>query len=251
MTSVAIICSSLQERHSALCRSIETWLAACRYSDDVDHFDICVTADGYTEDLSWPKVMNLHKQYTHEPSGSHITAYNYWYNYIDADVYIFTHPDLLFPRDTVMAAIEHAKDNVFVAFKCFWMSPDMTRDINKFDWINPETLEQEPMLFELDELLKGSFYANRTARDIKTWESSTTYAVNKFTADRIYPIPDLGHQGYDDPYQLGLRSLLGISNYTVQNPMLFHQWHPNTWKGTGEDAVREAAQLLDQRRNKK
>ncbi len=82
-----------------------------------------------------------------ERSGSHIAGYNYWLERTAAKVYLFTHPDLLFPVNTVRVAYELAQPNTYVAFKCFWLSPDMTRDLDKFDWRHPETLEQEPMLF--------------------------------------------------------------------------------------------------------
>jgi len=61
-------------------------------------------------------------------SGSHIAGYNWWLERTAAKVYLFTHPDLLFPVDTVRVAYKQAQPSTYVAFKCFWLSPDMTRD---------------------------------------------------------------------------------------------------------------------------
>lgn len=246
MTSVTLICSSIKERHSALLRSIQTWHSSMLYAN-VDHFNICVTADGYDLEDTWPRSFHFNKVSTPERAGSHIKAYNYWYyeTWEVTDVFIFTHPDILFARDTVAKAVEYAEDNTYVAFKCFWMPPDMTRDLNNYDWRNPESLEARPELFQLDSLEKGTFYANRNIRSITTWESSTTYAVNNQTAALMYPMPDLGHQGYDDPYQAGLRAKRAIKNVTVMNPVLFHQWHPQTWNGDNAAAVAEATELIN------
>jgi hypothetical protein len=64
---------------------------------------------------------------------------------------------------------------------------------------------------------------------------------------KVLPLlPDLGHQGYDNPLHAAMRRLLGIHNFTVQDPLVFHQFHENSWHGTGEEAVSEVIQLLDQ-----
>jgi len=245
MTSVAIIISCIEERHEALRNSIYTWGVAGQYAG-VD-YDIYVTAEGYRSppDTKWPKSMWVHKHYTNR-SGSHIAGYNYWFKEVpDADVYIFTHPDMLVPKDTIKVAVERAQDNVYVTFKCFWIPPDMTMRLKDYNWKQPETLEAELDLYAMDDFLKGSFYANGNARKISVWESSTTHAVNNFTAHRMYPFPDLGHQGWDDPYQVALRTLLGIRTDTVMNPILFHQWHANTRNDQEGQAVREALEQLD------
>lgn len=262
MIDVAIIASCIPERRPLLARSLETWRTSIEASGL--HGVIGVWGEGGPEENeNWSAFIH-HNRLGSEPfdfaipmvqTGTHITGYNHFLSLITpreiAKVVLFTHPEIMFPKDTVRVAYEQAQDNVFVAFKMFWLSPDMTRDLENFNWRQPETLEQEPMLFELDELLKGSFYGNANTRAMKQCDSTTTWAMNLQTIKRMKPpFPNLGHQGYDDPYFCALRSYLGIRNFTVQEPCLFHQFHRNTWTGTGEEAVAEAQTLLDEFRRK-
>lgn len=243
MTHVAIVCSSIPARHESLLRSLVTWERSARVSY-AHSYDICVTLQGMTGDEKWPKSMSVRRTYT-GMSGSHIQAYNYWVTKCRADVYIFTHPDMLFPESTVQAAINLVHDDTYVAFKTFWIPQDMTHNLDVLDWSKDVSrLELVPELYNNDTEEHGEFYANRNVRQISLWESSTTYAVNLQTVKRMFPMPDLGHQGYDDPYQAGLRSKLGIKNVTVQDPILFHQWHPSTWDRNFELATKEAQDEL-------
>lgn len=262
MLDVAIICSVIPERFHLFQRSVYTWRESIRESGLRGEIFAWLDDFGGVQGVNYPTpvaanlpiLQNLTLTATQHKSGSHITGYNDGYERVQyrggAKTFIFTHPEMLFPGDTVRVAHEQAQDDVFVAFKCFWLSPDMTNRLSEFSWYTPEELEKESMLFELDGLTKGSFYANRTARNIKVWQSTTTFAYNGKTAARVFPFPDLHHQGYDDPLHAGLRDIFGIRNYTVQDPMLFHQWHPNTWTGTGEEAVAEATQLLNEFRER-
>lgn len=248
MKDLVIIASVIPERLPLLRRSLITWQS----SIDASGLDceICLFIEGTTicDALKYiPDGVGCKIEGGMAKSGSHIFGYDYWYERMQAKTYLFTHGEMMFPEDTVATAYALANDDTYVAFKCYWLSPDMTRDLDQFNWREPNTLVQEAMLFELDELLKGSFYANATVREIAKWESSTTYCINRQTAERMYPMPDFGAQGADDPYQAGLRLRLGITNHTVMNPILFHQYHPSSWYGTGEEAVQEAAAELVKR----
>jgi len=250
MLDVAIICSVIPQRHHLLARSIETWRESILHSglDAV----ICVWSEGcplYELVSTTPCLpdINVALDGQEEPSGSHIKGYNHWFETMQAKTYIFTHPDLLFPKDTVSTAFKNAIDDTYVAFKCFWLSPILTNDIDKLDWLHPETIEKNPLLYELDPFPQGNFYANAGVRQITLWESSTTYAINAQTAQRMYPMPDFGHQVSDDPYQAGARQRLGIKNHTVMEPILVHQWHPNSRTISGEQGVLEATEELKKR----
>lgn len=236
MPQVAIICSVIPARYALLNRSVQTWQQSIRRSGLNAAIYIWNEGGQGDEITHLLRYQNVHIVNQLGFSGSHIPAYNYWHKAVQADTYIFTHPDLLFPWNTVMEAHKHSKDDTFVAFKSYFMPPDMTRDLDQYDWKNPEYLERVPELYNDDDYAHGTFYCNRGIKAIQTWESSTTYSVNMQTSKRMFPLPDFGHQGADDPYQAGLRLKLGIKNYTVMNPILFHQWHPNTWHGTPQEA---------------
>ncbi len=248
---VAIICSAIPARFKSLIRSVITWQESIKRSGLNAAIYVWVDGDdghGLSPILRYP---NVHMVCNVTKSGSHILGYNYWYKAIQADAYIFTHPDMLFPWDTVKVAHEYARvDDVFVAFKCFWMSQNMTENIERYTWEKPETLEHVQALYDDDEFAKGTFYSNATVKNIKVWESSTTFAVNNRTAAKMFPLPDFAEQGPDDPFQAGLRTQLGIKNHTVMKPILMHQWHPNTWNGTSEDAVAKAQKVLIERLQK-
>lgn len=246
MKDLAIICSVIPARHELLLRSLQTWQRSIAASGLDCSINIWSEGCHLYEALNiLPPDPNIVMAGQEAFSGSHILGYNYFWDRVEAKVIVFSHPDLLFPEMTIRTAYEKAQDNTYVAFKCFWMSPDMTHDIDRFDWLHPETLEHEPMLYELDVMPQGHFYANPGVRQITYWEASTTYALNRQTAERLYPMPDFGHQVTDDPYQVGARQRLGIVNHTVMEPILFHQFHPNSRTITGEQAVEEAqAELI-------
>ena len=143
--------------------------------------------------------------------------------------------------------MQQAKNDVYVAFKVYWLTQAMTETLTKRQLLDPASIEDDPRLLAEDNLDHGDFYVNRKVREISQWESSTTFAVNNLTAKRMFPLPDFGHQGPDDPYQHGARKRLGIRNVTIMKPILMHQWHPNGWHGTEEDAQKEAEAALNMR----
>jgi hypothetical protein len=247
MKDVAIIASVIPQRFELLSRSMVTWQKSIRASGlDCDIYL-------YIEGAS---IGDALKHIPHEvgfkieagaKSGSHCFGYNHWFERVQAKTYLWTHPDLLYPKDTVSVAFANAEDDTFVAFKAFWMGETMTKNIECYNWRNPEMMECEKMLYDDDPRSHGTMYSNDNIRNVTCWESSTTYAVNRQTANKLFPLPDFGTQGADDPYQAGARQYLGIKNYTVMEPILMHQWHPNSWFGTGEDAVRDATTELRKR----
>lgn len=244
MIDIAIICSTFPARKELLRKSLETW--TCSISSSKLNTEIFIYENGMNHEYN-KEFPGISFHAVPELSGSHITGYNYWLDRIEADKYIFTHPDLLFPKDTVQVAYETAKDNVFAAFKVFWMPQQMTEEIEKYDWKHPETLEKEIDLYPLFDDGHGEFYWNGDVRSKTEWHATTTWAMNHKTLQKLRPLEDFGEQGPDDPWNFGARSRLMIEDVCVMDPILFHQWHPQTWDGRAGHAVNRATQALNRR----
>lgn len=244
MFDIAIICSSIEARKPLLERSLQTWIWDAAQSGLT--VAIRVYCNGYEQifDCSLPENVNLQIQHDQMMSGSHITGYNYWWERTEAKVYLFTHPDLLYPKSVIRTAFECANPKTFVAFKPFWMLEEMTRDLDQYPWQVPEKLEEYAALFPKFGDGHGAFYWNGTVRENTLYESTTTYAMEAETLKKIFPFPDLHEQGYDDVYHLILRNDLGIQNHTVMEPCLFHQHHPQKWGGDTQRACDQAVELL-------
>jgi hypothetical protein len=116
MKDVAIIASVIPARYPLLERAYHTWLRAIR-STGLD-MGVFLYFDG--EDR--PGVIDtLTKRYGRSgnivqfgmpTSGSHIQGYNYGFSAIKAKTYIFTHPEILFPYNTISTAVNAAKPNI-------------------------------------------------------------------------------------------------------------------------------------------
>jgi hypothetical protein len=247
MKDVALICSVIPERFPLLRRSITTWQKSIRASGLDASICLYIEDDDLAEVLHHiPSEVPFNIQ-RGDKSGSHIAGYNWWQENMEAKVYLLTHGEILYPRDTIATAFANATNDTYVAFKVFWLGQQFTSELDAYNWRSPESLEKVNLLYTDDPRTHGSFYDNEGVRNIACWESSTTYAINAQTAAKLYPLPDFKAQGADDPYQAGARQRLGIKNYTVMDPILFHQWHPNSWFGSPEDAVQKAQQALLQR----
>lgn len=247
MFDIAIICSSIEARKPLLERSLQTWIWDAAQSGL--SVAIRVYTNGYTHDFG-QRIMirssSVDVAYAHDPemSGSHIAGYNFWWERTEAKVYLFTHPDLLFPKGTIRTAFERAKPNIFVAFKPFWLPEYVTKELHLYPWQTPELLEKYDEIYRLDPKQHGMFYWNTNTREITHYDSTTTYAMEAETLKKIFPFPDLSEQGYDDPYHQILRGDLGIQNDTVMEPCLFHQHHPQRWGGDCDRASLQATEIL-------
>jgi hypothetical protein len=223
---VAIIASTISERQPLLDRSVQTWC------DDAEASGLSVAIRIYGDGCDpmsdavgrVAQRCDVQTHATQHSSGSHVTGYNHFHVDTDTRVYIFTHPEIIFPRGTINAAVEHAAPDAFVTFKVFWLPSGLTNGLEECDLA---TLESHPDLYPLDPREHGEFYWNSDIRSIKRWESSTTYAVDAPTAGRLFPMPAFSEWGPDDPYLLSLRSRLSIATDTIMDPVLFHQWHPH------------------------
>ena len=246
MLDIAIICSTFPARNNLLYRSLKTWQRSISNSDLLCSINVYSQNEpeiGYMGHLG----ENIWFHNENQLSGSHITGYNYWMKRVEAKTYIFTHPDLLFPLDTVKVAFETAQDDIFAAFKVFWMPQQMTEEIEKYDWKNPETLEKELALYPKFDDGHGEFYWNGDVRAKTEWHSTTTWAMNHKTVQKLLPFEDFHEQGPDDPWMMGARMRTGIEDVCIMNPILMHQWHPQTWDGRAGHAVGEATKALRRR----
>lgn len=247
MIDVAIIASIIPERFPLLRRSLVTWQQSIQTSGLKADIFLYVNGAPLNEVLPYlPCGSCIQIEGQVERTGSHIFGYNYWYQAVKAKVYLFTHGEILFPTTTIRTAFEAATDDVFAAFKVFWLPQHMTDHLDDYDWQQPERLEQCEDIYRRDPKEKGEFYWNKDVRSRTDWQSTTTFAYNRATAAKIFPFPDLGHQGFDDPAHAGFRQVLGIRNHTVMEPILAHQWHPQTWNGDADKAVEEAVVLINE-----
>jgi hypothetical protein len=127
----------------------------------------------------------------------------------------------------------------------YWIPKEMTESLDNYPWQTPELLENYPELFDRDSQQHGPYYLNRLTRQQKTVESNTTWAMDMPTLENIMPWPDLGTQGWNDPFFAGIRQRLGIHNFTVKEPICYHAWHTTTWDKDTNKAVRLASQELN------
>lgn len=248
MKDVAIIASVLPARFELLERSLITWQTAIRQSGLDAHIYLYIEGASIAEAKKHiPVGTSISMAGGEERSGSHIKGWNYFQHQVDAKVYLFTHGEIMFPRDTISVAFANAQDDVFVAFKALWLPKFVTDTLNAYNWKNPEVLERERLVYDLDDNAHGSPYENSNVRNLACNESTTTFAYTANTAKRVFPVPDFGVQGADDPYHAGARIRLGIRNYTVMDVILVHQWHPSTWDGNQSLAVEDASKALNER----
>ena len=224
-TEIAIIVSAIPERQRLLQRSLETWRRSAMASDQ--NVSIYINLEGHDDewDLSLLHGASLFINRQIERSGSHIAGYNIGIQAVKANTYIFTHPEMLFPQSAIQAAIQTVGENMSAHFKCFWMPQELTENLSNYYWLNPEKMELDDKLYSLDKQEKGPTYSNMNVRNLTTWESTTTVAVNHQTLWRFAPFVDFGQWGPDDPYLMLVRRRLGIRTVTIQDPILFHQYH--------------------------
>lgn len=246
MLDLAIICSSFPAREHLLKRSLTTWI------ESMKHSGLNCSAYIYNNGISELEIFNPNplqfKEYsiycTEGQSGSHIAGYNYWMERVEAKKYLFTHPDILFPLETVRVAYEAAQPNTFAAFKVFWMPQVMTQEIEKYDWRHPEELETEVELYPKYSNEHGDFYWNGDVRSKTEWHSTTTFCIDSELAHMIYPMPDLSIQGYDDPLHHMIRSNSHVNDVCIMNPVLMHQWHEQSWNQDVGLAVTQAREMF-------
>ena len=230
MIDVAIIASIVPERFELMRRSLVTWQNSIRAAGLAPgvQAQIYLYVEGATLQEVFehrPMAVECQVNATLERSGSHIAGYNFWLDRVEAKTYLLTHSEMLFPETTVKVAVETVKPDVFASFKTFWLPQYVTENLDAYNWQQPETLEQNDDIYRLDPKQKGEFYWNTEVRGTKVYESTTTYAMEHDTLQKMLPFPDFGVWGPDDPWHLRKRRELGIKTVTVMEPILFHQDH--------------------------
>lgn len=249
---VAIICSAIPARKELLKRSLVTWDNSILSSGlNAKIFLYLENKEGWNDFYPYEFVADqfLGDIKLADRSGTHVTGYNFWLDEykVDADVYIFTHGEILFPFDTILTAYQEAiKGNVFAAFKVFWLPQGMSLHLDKYAWKQPELLEREIALYPKYSNEHGDWYWNGDVRDKTEWRSTTTFAIDSELAHKIYPMPNLFHQGFDDTLHYQVRRLLNTEDKCIMNPILMHQWHEQTWDQNSQQAVEEAIKLRDE-----
>ncbi len=245
MKDLAIVCSAIPARFPLLQHSLSTWQQSINASG-LD-CEICLYIEGASvcDAIQYiPNKVGCKIEGGLHTSGSHIMGYNIWLEHMKAKAYVLTHPEILFPTDTVRVAFEKATLNTFAAFKVFWLPQHMTEHLDDYPWQTPERLEQYDDLYKLDPKEKGEFYWNKDIRGITDWQSTTTYAMDYLTIRKLLPFPEFGTWGPDDPWHVRARRTLGIQDVTLMEPVLFHQWHPSLQDKSIEDIVQQANEVI-------
>lgn len=227
--NVAILATTILDRAHLLARSLPTWEADLAASGLTGR--VCLASEGFHDsraDCSWQDL-----------SGSNYRGYNALVESVDAEVYIFTHPEVMFAPGTVLEAYERAREGVWAGFRVYWLPAHMTRHLD--DYAPP--LEAHDDLYRHDPNDHGPFYWNVNVPAITDWQSNTTYALSKATAGAFFPMPLFGHWGPDDPYQAHVRAHKGIPCVTCES-ILYHQWHPASEHPSDEQICREASEAL-------
>jgi hypothetical protein len=242
---LAIIVATVDVRQPLLDRAIHTWcddIAASGLNVAIRIFgDGCDPLSATVAEAA--KRCDVKTYSSPQTSGSNYLGYNTLVAETDADVYLFTHPEVMFPLGTIATAHEQAVPGVWVGFKIYWLPQHMTEHLNDYDF---SRLEEYDDLYRLDPREKGPFYWNVNVPEIEVWESNTTYAMDAATTARLFPMPLFGKWGPDDPYQAGMRVKLGIPTITMQRPILYHQWHQPTEHPSDASIVAEASAAIEE-----
>lgn len=247
MKDVAIIASVIPQRFELLERSLVTWQKSILDSGLNAHIYLYIEGATIAEVMKYiPVGVGVSLAGGEERSGSHVKGYNFWLDNSEAKVYVMTHPEILFPKDTIKVAFENATQDTFAAFKVFWLPDHMLKHFDDYTWQQPETLEQCEDIYKLDPKQKGEFYWNKDTRGITNWQSTTTYAMNGETIRKMLPFPDFGSWGADDPWHLLKRKELGIQNVTIMEPILMHQYHSTLQTLSIEEIVTAAKAKADE-----
>jgi hypothetical protein len=79
-------------------------------------------------------------------------------------------------------------------------------------------------------------------------QSTTTWAMNYDTVQKLRPFPDFGMWGPDDPYFHAARDKAGIQNFTEREVIVFHQAHHRRPGPASWDIINGAARkMIDER----
>lgn len=242
-TQLIIVASVNVNRAHLLARSLRTWDADIQnsglnvgiriFSEGWDANHICLDTLKHCKD--WIV-------YTGDQSGSHIRGYNHILENNVAEKYLFTHGEILFSSNALINAYNAAQSGIYVSFKIAWLGEFTTTNLENYDWFPPENIEQLQLHIKDDDKLKTSFYFNTDVREPKTWETTTTWCMEHGTLQMLRPFPDFRSWGADDLYFATARKQLGIDTFTLNDPILFHQYHPReegpkTWKEITDMAI--------------
>jgi hypothetical protein len=212
---VAVLATTIEEREELLQRSYISWM------EDADSSGLEVAIAVCSEGFEWSGSVKSFP----DRSGSNYRGYNWMVENIDADVYIFTHPEILFPQGTIKRAYDTViSGKRWAGFKVYWVPEKMTSHLDDFQIAD---MWKEPELYVSDKREKGEPYWNSNVPDMSEWNANTTYAMSEKTTSLLFPMPLFGCWGPDDPYQAAKRVSLGIETVCVMDPILYHQWHPS------------------------
>lgn len=236
---ISIICST-HLRTSLLSRSLETWIRSAQLGNPDGHTEIMIGVDEASRVRGVMRQLHISASFSYlnysisifpvnkQASGSHTRGYNKAVSLSRGDILIFTHPEIMFERQTVAEAMTCRSE--YLTYKPLWIPRQMQHNIEAYPWHSPESLYTIRDLYvpsyppEESTQLTGK-PSNRQMLVMDTWESTTTFALSRNNVDRIGPFPEFDDWGPDDPWHAAKRQQLGIVT-NVANRYVYHQWHP-------------------------
>ena len=150
MKDISIVVSVCPNREEYLEFNFESWVRSINFANATG--DICVHYEGfepghdfsYLKELLLPGVeLKLHDG--GEKSGSQITGYNVFIARSSSRVMLFAHPEIWLQEESVMEALEYAKDDVFTPFRVFFLNEEYSNAIVRGNGWIPQTTDSDDM----------------------------------------------------------------------------------------------------------
>ncbi len=209
-------------------RSIEYY---CRQDFPKDDWELIVVDDNSEDDVQEAikfavgKININYIRLTHNfGMRGNTVAFNKGFELARGKVLAESTPETILTTDFMRKLYEpHEKyDRVFVAGKTWNITKEVQAKIDSVDW-----REDLGNIMTLD-----GFFNDWTLNNLRNTHFGThqTCSIRKEVFYEMFPkgYPLFSDYGSEDPHFCGQRSLYGVRDITIMQPMAMHQWHA-TW----------------------
>lgn len=222
----ASLCIALWNMEHLLIRSIETFCKQDFPKDDWELIIISDMSEGNIQpilDFAEGKIniQHIHLDHDYGMRGN-TAAFNHAFSIAKGEVLMETTAETMFTTDMVWKLYEPhlLYDRAFVAAKTYNLTPELQMLIDTVDWrVDVSRIMTLP-----------NFYNDWTLNNFKNTHFGThqTCSIKRKVFYELFPtgFPLYGDYGSEDPRYSGVRSMNGIKDITIMQPMAFHQWHP-------------------------